>query len=138
MTVQATNYDGTKNYTLAEEEDLDKLMYTLSMSKEIDTGIKWIDGKTIYKKVYHTGALATSQEMNINHGVSVGSFITIDPCLSFGYSASANVFVNLPRPARNASADSVEVRCTSQKLTIVTGSGASFNDSYITLTYTKA
>ena len=111
---------------------------TLSVSQEVLTGDTWVDGKPIYKKVFHTGALNPYQSINTNHGISVGSFIVVDPSLSFAYSASANTFVNLPRPARNASADAVEVRCTGQQFTIVTGNEVSFSDSYITLIYTKA
>ena len=37
---------------------------------EIDTGMKWIDGKPIYRKVINVGALPNNSEKTIAHNIS--------------------------------------------------------------------
>lgn len=139
LTSSATNKALAAAQGKALNDKITKLMYQLATSGEVDTGLKWIDGKSIYMKVFHTGALSAGQEVNVNHNISVGSFVNIESSLSFAYLASGNVFVNLPRSARNGN-DAIEMRCTGTngKITIVTGASAAFSDSYVTLIYTKA
>ena len=39
-------------------------------TSEQDTGFKWVDGKTIYKKTVFKSSLSSSGETNIAHGVT--------------------------------------------------------------------
>jgi hypothetical protein len=36
---------------------------------ETDTGLKWIDGKTVYQKVVNFGALPNAANKQVNHGI---------------------------------------------------------------------
>ena len=45
---------------------------------EVDTGFKWIDGKTIYKKTVSTGALPNNSTKTVSHGISgIDSVVSI-------------------------------------------------------------
>lgn len=39
-------------------------------TSEVNTGMKWIDGKTIYRKVVDFGALPNASSKTVNHGIS--------------------------------------------------------------------
>lgn len=56
-----------KNYLLIITQNSNLANYSTS---EVNTGMKWIDGKTIYRKVVDFGALPNASSKTVNHGIS--------------------------------------------------------------------
>lgn len=102
---------------------------------ETNTGAKWIDGSTIYKKTVSTGALPNTGTSTIDTGISnVALIIKFEGYCTNGVGA----FRPLPCPTDNGSG-SVRVDVNSyNSLRIITGSDWSSHSGYVTLYYTKS
>lgn len=101
---------------------------------EINTGAKWIDGSTIYKKTINFGTLPNATEKTVAHGISnLGRVIKVE-----GYAYNNDVFFPLPFPWTNASS-SVGILIGATTINLGTGlDRTGFTESYITLYYTKS
>lgn len=102
---------------------------------EQNTGTKWIDGKTIYKKTINFGALPDSSAKSIAHGISNLGWI-----VDFGGTAKATtgLVVTLPFCATSNIAGQMTLTLDDTDITIITGNDrTAFTESYITLYYTK-
>lgn len=102
-------------------------------TSEVNTGFKWIDGKTIYKKTLSVGPLPNNTFKNVTHNVTgIDLGISVSGIASDG----ANM---LPLPYVAATSTG-EVLCNFSKtnVTVVTNSDRSgFTLAYVTITYTK-
>jgi len=100
---------------------------------EQKTGLKWIDGKDIYRKVIDFGALPNATYKNVQHGISnLGEVLK-----QFGF-----VNINgttLPIPAANPDPlYSITLQTTSSVVTVITGTNRSAYNATIILEYTKS
>lgn len=102
---------------------------------EQDTGTKWIDGSTIYKKTISCGALPDAGVKNIAHGISnISRILKMD---GYAYHPSNQFTIPLQFVSTTA-INSVVVNASGPNIVITTGiDRSSFTESYITLYYTK-
>jgi hypothetical protein len=100
---------------------------------EVDTKVKWINGKTIYRKTVATGVMPNRTRKLVAHGISNLGFI-----ISMSGSAYGNS-TYLPIPyADTTAANSLGIYASSTDLIIFTGQDMSYlTTSYVTLYYTK-
>lgn len=83
--------DGTVTGAVSQIDDNLSDLVTYS-TNEVDTGKKWVDGKTIYRKVVNIGALPNSTTKKVDHGVSgIDTIVKI-----YGTANSNNNALNLP------------------------------------------
>lgn len=111
----------------------DPLNFDYSLA-EINTGTKWIDGKTIYKKTIDFGALPNTSSKSVAHNISnLGYVIKIE-----GYAwDETSSYRPLPSAAPTA-ANSIEVYNNDTNIVVYTGINRSnLTTCYITLYYTK-
>ena len=109
---------------------LNKLNYTTS---EVNTGLKWIDGKPIYRKVVAFGALPNSTYKSINHNISNIDFILKVE----GVTTDGTYYFEIPR-AGIPNAYMVDLYTTKTKITIETSIDCSaYTTTYVILEYTK-
>lgn len=104
-------------------------------ASEQETGIKWIDGKTVYSKTINFGALPNSTTKNVAHGISnLGLVVDFS-----GVAFAVNGNQIAPLPYAGASEWTTEINITDTNISIKTQRDLSgLNDSYITLMYTKS
>ena len=161
--LQMENYQGNTDYNLLEDSDIVNNLTTTATNKvlsanqgktlkelidgkfpdlETDTEIPlsfnmW-DGKKAYLKMVHTGALSASSTPSIAHNISgIATYVQV-PSLSYAKSNSGGIVVSLPRPdADIASGQSVMVHVGPKTIAFNVGSGSNFNDSYVTILYSK-
>jgi hypothetical protein len=102
---------------------------------ETDTGVKWIDGKPIYRKVVDVGTLPNGTLKTMVHGVTgVGKWVTVRGI------AQSPAGSGIPMPhAESPITESISLWVSSVNLNIRTYS-ASYNTwtGYVILEYTKA
>lgn len=106
-------------------------------TSEQNTGFKWIDNKTIYKKTVDCGSLPNNTTKNTSHGISNLSRIILIEGIAFR--TADNIFFQLnnsPHPTVGVSS-SINVTVNSSNITIVTGSDRSNMTAFVTLYYTK-
>lgn len=103
-------------------------------TSEINTGMTWIDGSTIYKKTVSTGALPNTTVKTVAHGIlNLGLVIDIK---GFAWDGSSTW---LPIPNAGSSSAAIEAYVYSSNICITTGMDRSgFTTSYVTLYYTKS
>lgn len=103
---------------------------------ETDTGMKWIDGKTIYRKVIDFGALPNATEKVVQHGINNLDTIVNVSCIS--KNTSNGVYFIIPLASTAGLSSCIYILATTQNITIGAGSDrTSFNKTYVTLEYTK-
>ena len=103
-------------------------------TSEVKTGEVWIDGKTIYRKVFQVSAIE-SKMVTINHNISNANMVWVDTSHSF--LLVGNNTYSLPRVG-NSINQCVGVQATRSTFTISAGSDASFSGgAIVTLLYTK-
>ena len=96
-------------------------------STEVDTGVKWINGSTIYRKVVSTGSGGGSSQINASLGTSISTIVSIDFYFKFG----GYVFYKLWNVK--------EISCdTNGNLTVMfTQTLSAYDDAYFIVNYTK-
>ncbi len=118
--------DGSK-YTIPVYSPVD---YSTS---EVDTGIKWVDGSSIYRKTISFGEVAAASSKEVEHGIdNLGDVIRI-----YGSAYSATRFIPLPY-VDNVDTYQRYVEINASK--VVVGQGANspaLTKAYVTLEYTK-
>lgn len=101
---------------------------------EMDTGIKWIDGSTIYKKTLSIGALPNSSAKNVPHGITDLKYII--SVSGATYNPTAKYFFPLPFTESGDSAISIQISTTNIVITTHLDRRA-FTTGYITVLYIK-
>lgn len=105
-------------------------------TSEFNTRETWVDGKEIYQKTFHIGAITSGTRKIVNHGISNLSEIWVDLSNSFLKASTGGTYM-LPRVTSIALNQMVEVIATKTQILIDPGSDANFSDCYVTLRYTK-
>lgn len=102
---------------------------------EINTGMKWIDGKLIYRKVINFGTLPNNGGKSVNTGITdLGEIINIR-----GYSDNGNQTLPIPHVATSPQ-NSIQIACglNNQQVRITTASDrSSYTNTKVILEYTK-
>ena len=100
---------------------------------EVDTGKKWTDGKTIYRKVVDTGALPDTSTKTIAHNIE-----NIDKIVQlYGTTYNASLTAPIPYPSTTVAA-TIILTCSKTSINITTGSNqTALTNSTIILHYTK-
>ena len=104
-------------------------------TSEVNTGKKWIDGKTIYRKTVATGALPNNTTKNVAHNITnVSGFVQL-----YGKAYRPDIGTTMPLPRANPTASSaVLLAVDPTNITLLTGDSLSvYSTSYVTLEYTK-
>lgn len=105
-------------------------------TSETDTGQRWIDGKTIYRKVINFGNLPNTSTKSVNHNISGLSFVTSLYAIAYtATGARSYQMINF------ATSDGVQLAmrlfCNTSQVTIGTGSDRSSLKAYVIMEYTK-
>ena len=103
---------------------------------EVDTGVKWIDGSSIYKKTIDTGTLPNASVKSITHGISnLNRIIRLE-----GYAYRSSDQGVFPLPFVSATLTyGIALSVSGSNIQIVTGIDRSnITESYVTLYYTKS
>ena len=120
---------------LSWEEQAGGVDYSTS---EVNTGVKWIDGKDIYRKVVDLGALPNNTTKSVAHGITnISRFIKIEGIANSTTDTTA-ISIPLVYDSNNASNNtSIKVNATNVLLETHTDRSG-FNECYAILYYTKA
>ncbi len=104
-------------------------------TEEQDTGIKWIDGKTVYQKSYDFGALPNNAEKTKATGISFDKILKIE---AIAIRTTDNNTIPIPYVALTASS-AVQIGVNaSGNISIKTNTDQSTYNAYVTLLYTKS
>lgn len=103
-------------------------------TEEQDTGIKWIDGKTIYQKTIYVSSVATGTASNIQHDID-----NIETCVSITGTCTFQSTTQLPLPYISTSINYNIClgNVTHSTFMIQTGTSITISDAYVTIRYTK-
>ena len=103
---------------------------------EVDTGRKWIDGKTIYKKTINFGALPNNTSKSVAHGITGITYVIDAKGFADNGSMGGAVFIPQVSPVNLSWNVSVEVTATD--IVIITRDNyANRTRSYVTIEYVK-
>lgn len=103
-------------------------------TSEVDTKVKWIDNKTIYRKTINFGALPNATTKSVAHGVSgLSEVVKIE---GIAKSSSGN-YASVPVVPGNANA-LCDCSVNSTDVTMTAGSDRSGWSAYVTFYYTKS
>ena len=120
------------NAVTAGKLDFTTLAFGNYSTSEVDTGFRWIDGKTIYKKTINIGSLPNAAIKQVAHGIS-----TIDTVVFMAGSAK-NSTIDLPLPhTTNAPSTQVGISRSGANIEVSTGNDKTAFTGYVTLFYTK-
>lgn len=105
-------------------------------TEEQDTGLKWINGKSIYQKTYEIGEIPNSTSKVITTLSGVDVVIALN---GFCYQANAEAVRMRPLPFSAVSnvTDNIRLDITDNELRIVTASSWTNYTGYVTIQYTK-
>lgn len=102
---------------------------------EVDTGMKWIDGRKIYRRTYATGGLPNASVHKVSHGVSNLDMVVRIQGIAKENSIGATI--NLPHAA-DQQAYTVTVYTDNTHVNIQTYTNQSgYTQSYVTIWYIK-
>lgn len=107
--------------------------YSNYSEKEIDTHTTWIDGKTIYKKTVRTGLISSGTKQK-THGIK--NLVTVVKMEGIAVNGSPE-FVVLPRGHKDNENDGISLQLRGDYIKVVAGAFNEFDDSYVTVYYTK-
>lgn len=104
-------------------------------TSEVDTGMKWIDGRTIYQKTFAMGGLKISGKTTVPHGITnLGMVINIR---GIAKEESIGATINLPHAA-DQQAYTVTVYADNSNINIQTYADQSgYKTSFVTIQYVK-
>ena len=121
---------GSKNIDFATFAD-----YSLS---EINTGIKWIDGKVIYKKTIDFGTLPNTALKTVPHNISnLGYILKIEGIAKRSTDGIFFQIGNALNPDSQSFSVSIHVSVDATSVGITTGMDRRDMAAYVTLYYTK-
>lgn len=107
--------------------------YSNYSEKEIDTHTTWIDGKTIYKKTVRTGLISSGTKQKA-HGIK--NLVTVVKMEGIAVNGIPE-FVVLPRGHKDNEHDGISLQLLGDYIKVVAGAFNEFDDSYVTVYYTK-
>lgn len=100
---------------------------------ETATNAKWINGKTIYRKVIDFGSLPNATTKSVGHDISnLETMITLR-----GIAYSSNESLPIPFSHVSSMAAQVQIYVSGSNIIIATGSDRSSQSAYVILEYTK-
>lgn len=104
-------------------------------TSEVDTGMKWIDGRTIYQKTFAMGGLKVAGKTTVPHGIKdLGMVINIR---GIAKEDSIGATINLPHAA-DQQAYTVTVYVDNSSVNIQTYADQSgYKTSFVTIQYIK-
>lgn len=106
-------------------------------TSEVDTKVKWVDGKTIYRKTINFSNLPNNSTKNVAHGVSgLSQLVKIDAIMN--RPGTNGGFYLLPFVSKAAANDQVEVSVNDTNVSIATNIDWSSCTAYVTIYYTKS
>lgn len=121
----------------SQKIDFTTLNFGNYSTSEVNTGFKWIDGKTIYKKTYNFGALPNNTIKNLAHGLSISWLVKYEAISR--RSNGNNEWVSLPLVYNSGTAlYNTEIQVNVTDIAIYTTQDRTmFATTYVTLYYTK-
>ena len=106
-------------------------------TSEVDTKVKWVDNKTIYRKTINFGALPNATTKNVAHGVSgLSQLVKIDAIMN--RPGTNGGFYPLPFVSKSVANDQVEISVNGTNVSIATNIDWSSCTAYVTIWYTKS
>ena len=102
---------------------------------KVDTGKKWIDGRSIFVKVFSIAALsATSTPLTINHGENIDVVTHLH-----GTAKNSTTGTNFPLPyvAEDSIDNNIRVAVTATQLTIANATDRSMLNAYIIIEFVE-
>lgn len=104
-------------------------------TSEVDTGMKWIDGRTIYQKTLAMGGLKIAGKTTVPHGITNLDMVINIRGIAKEYSVGATI--NLPHAA-DQQAYTVTVYADNSNINIQTYADQSgYKTSFVTIQYIK-
>lgn len=104
-------------------------------TSEVDTGMKWIDGRTIYQKTFAMGGLKAASKTTVPHGIKNLDMVINIRGIAKEYSIGATI--NLPHAA-DQQAYTVTVYVDNSNVNIQTYADQSgYKTSFVTIQYVK-
>lgn len=104
-------------------------------TSEVDTGMKWIDGRTIYQKTFSMGGLKAAGKTVVPHGINNLDMVINIRGIAKEYSIGATI--NLPHAA-DQQAYMVTVYADNSNINIQTYADQSgYKTSFVTIQYVK-
>lgn len=104
-------------------------------TSEVDTGMKWIDGRTIYQKTFVMGGLKIAGKTTVPHGITNLDMVINIRGIAKEYSVGATI--NLPHAA-DQQAYTVTVYADNSNINIQTYADQSgYKTSFVTIQYIK-
>nr|DAE23193.1 MAG TPA: hypothetical protein [Siphoviridae sp. ctQNW6] len=104
-------------------------------TSEVDTGMKWIDGRTIYQKTFSMGGLKVAGKTTKPHGIEKLDMVINISRIAKEYSIGATI--NLPHAA-DQQAYTVTVYADNSNINIQTYADQSgYKTSFVTIQYIK-
>ena len=100
---------------------------------EVDTGVKWIDGKTIYRKVIPFGKMPNAALKSVAHGIT-GIDKVID---QWGFGLLGSNYTVFPYVTFNSDYN-VSLFSTATNVCIETKQNRSGVDAWVIMEYTKS
>lgn len=119
------------NFVAVYDNDVTSVDYSTS---ETNTGVKWIDGKTIYKKTFSLGALPNATNKQVAHGITnLGLIIDMS---GWAYNPSTGFRIPVIYSYTDypvwVSVDGTDLRISTKT------DQSGFTETYVTLYYTKS
>lgn len=132
--VTLKNPNGDTIYPVTKADAVDGINVNYSTS-EVDTGAKWIDGKTIYKKTVHIPNTGTGSTVTIAHGIS-----NYNHAIKFEGAIVATSGQDWPIPQKQADTGAtIAVRADATNIYVNASANLTNGASgYVTLYYTKS
>lgn len=136
--ITMTNVDPGEGSALAEDHYVavyggDPIILDYSTS-EVNTGVKWIDGSTIYKKTVDTGALPNITTKTVAHDIS--NLGTVVDFYGVAYNPNTKLRIKTDYPYTEYA---VRTSVNDTYINISTAADqSSFTQSYVTVYYTKS
>lgn len=103
-------------------------------TNEVDTGIKWIDGKTIYRKVVEFGALPANTSKTVSSGLTNETIVNMR---GIAINSTDGIETVLPCPTSNNKNGQLYYDLNNHNIVVATADDYSAYTAYIVLEYTK-
>lgn len=108
-------------------------------TSEVDTKVKWVDGKTIYRKTIDIGALPNATTKTVAHGItSIGTVIDAKGSALRSTDSVWFLIPNVPNPLVGNVNVGIGITVSSSSIEISTGVDRTDMTGYVTLWYTKS
>ena len=105
---------------------------------EQDTGLKWIDGKKVYRKTISVGAMPNATIKNVDHNIT--NLDTVISASGMVYRTDDQSYYTLPLVHSFAASNNISISVTGTQISLATGYNWSTitDNGYVTILYTKS